>query len=399
MADGKSRPAQGYEPELRECRNSSLFQMISKVATLLSAGFGIALSGQEPQPSGEGWASLVRAGEQSLKTGKSQEALDALVAALKAYRADARPHSDDHAARAYIHHRIAEAYFAQTKPEAGLNYATRALMLYRKAGDQFLAHQLVCLSTTALAQQKTGDITGAARNFQEAVDLLPRWKGLIEYEPMEVWVQAAWFFQALGRTAQSEKLLGELIRRAETAARPGAASIPLHGLAGFLAADNRYLEAEQMARRALELSAYVPQFQEEDFAARRLVLAEALRGQKRLAEAEIELTAALPVFRRGIDRSRVLLGSGLHTLALLRADQRRFDEAIGHMEEAGAILAQWFTQSHPAILRHQYKYVGLLRAAGKKREAKALKKSFDAGVRTWQAQSPATHTLDARAFR
>jgi len=229
--------------------------------------------------------------------GQAPKALKHLLQAQKAYRGLALS-SLEQAGNARMHHMIAEAYFDQAMPAEALDHASRALKLYRSAGDQYQTHYLVCLGSVALAQQKLGNFTGASLHFQETVDMLSRWKVPINKTAMEVWVQTAWFFHAIGKADQSEKLFKELIRRAELLDDPALISLSFQGLAALYADLERYLEAELFIRQSLELARRLPLVREMDIAARRMILAQVLAGQKRRSEAEIEFTAAIPVLRR-----------------------------------------------------------------------------------------------------
>lgn len=343
------------------------------------------------------WVSLMQTGEERLQAGRTQEALKYLFEAEKTSPGNLSPNLEK-AAKARILLLIAEAYFDQAKVTEALDYSSRALVLYRGAGNQFLSQRLTCLATVALAHQKVGDFTGATKNFREILETIPNWQGPIGANTMEAWVQAAWFFLGLGQSAQTEELFQEMIQRSESSSERGIISQPLHGLASLYVTQKRYSEAEPLIRRSLNLATQPPLTQPVDIAARRLILAEALAGQKRMAEAEAEYGIALPILRRQTEPPLAMLGTGLHYLAMFRAQQGRFNEAIGYMEEASTILARWFTPDDPVMLRHQNEYLQVLRASGRKREAKAMRKALDQGRDSWQAQNPAMHTVDVRSF-
>jgi tetratricopeptide (TPR) repeat protein len=179
-----------------------------------------------------------------------------------------------------------------------------------------------------------------------------------------------------------------LVAEAMLGSDPDMMATLLHNLGGLAHARCQFDEAEQLARRGLDVRRRSTA-DERDLAADVAAFAAILEGQERWAEAEASYREALALWRENVDEYEISLT--LNGLGAVLRFSGRLAEAESMFEEALSILERVRSTDHPRTATVRNNLAMLHNAMGRRALAIALLERACADLETRLGQShPAT---------
>src|SRR5215831_2979151 len=211
-----------------------------------------------------------------------------------------------------------------------------------------------------------GDYTAAATFNEETLSLVTSVFGPDDPKTAQALNNLALTYQSLARYMEAEPLYRRAIEIGEKVLgkdHPNVAT-GYNNLARLLQAQGKYDQAEPLFRRAMEISERVLGKDHPTVAIRYNNLAGLLQGQGKYDEAE-------PLFRRAIEIDEKVLGKDhpdvaidYNNLASLLRDQGKYDQAAPLLRRAIEIGEKVLGKNHPTVAIRYNNLAGLLRVQG-----------------------------------
>jgi tetratricopeptide (TPR) repeat protein len=247
--------------------------------------------------------------------------------------------------------------------------AEESIRLAKQAGDRLGAGH--GLSSLARSQAAQGKYRSSLRTAQEALELLELAAGTHDQAYTAVLGDIATTHMVLREHARAEEVLRRVVGLQEVREDSAAnLSFYLHNLGIALLEQDKLTDAENEFRRALALreSAFGPDHVRLGLPLTNL--GEVLRRSGRLREAEQALDRAVRLLKQHRDPE---LHSAVHSLARLRADQKRFADADASFRKSIKLFESRFGQDHVELADRLEEHAGVLAKLSRIPEAEEMK--------------------------
>ena len=350
--------------------------LLPAAIVLLLAG---AALGQDPA-----WGERVSAGQTLQAAGRLNEADEAYRAALP-LAGSLGEKAQTLLALAYLH------MDAARYPASEGLFREALEILDRDSEQRYQAAQ--ARSGLSLLYALMGRYAAAESTARRAVAVLERSGGRTE-TLAEAYLSLAEVYRRIGNVGRAEVYYERSLRITESLKQDQRLAMTLVLLAAVYVLDGRYAQAEELLRRAVTSLQLAAGHDSPEAGIAMARLGSAIAAQQRYAEAAQLQLSGLDILERALGKDHVAVAKTLDDLAETYRSAARFHDAEPLYRRALEIVKTKLGPEHPDLTTCMLHYALLLKATGRKREAKQLLE--EAERRMHSEQDPSGFVVDVR---
>lgn len=310
--------------------------------------------------------SLLQAGNPEVASGRASRSVAELLLDADA-RID-RELSDVPASRAEMLVAVGSSLAVLGKTDEGIAALERGVEQLRALGPDARHDLATALHVLATRLVLVSRLDEAAARTEEALRLYDEIGETASLERLAAMTTQARVFGMRGRYHEQNRLYWNILRgrTALVGSDDSRLAVDWNNIGAAALFDDRYAEAERAYREALRVIVHPPATPESRQVWLHAGLGAVYANAWRLEEADRELQTGLEIAARTLPEGHAIVGSLLATLANVRRQQERHEDALAYAQRAVGVFAPIsHTDLHTAELQ-----VGLAQAAlGRPREA------------------------------